>query len=103
MRSPDDVYLKVVSGQEVKLSPAGITVQCCGGVVKIEVLKNGKINLYAQEELLIATKGAIKMDAKQIIRIKGQETIEMKNAKGGSLQMDEEGNIMIYGTKVHMN
>lgn len=39
MKDPAAKYLKVVSGQEVNLSPKGIVVQCCGGSVRIEVPK----------------------------------------------------------------
>lgn len=41
MKDPATKYLKVVSGQEVSLSPKGIVVQCCDGTVRIEVLKMG--------------------------------------------------------------
>ena len=56
MKDPATKYLKVVSGQEVSLSPKGIVVQCSGGAVRIEVLKSGKINLYAQDEMQIAVR-----------------------------------------------
>ncbi len=103
MKDPATKYLKVISGQEVNLSPKGIVVQCCDGVVRIEVLKNGKINLYAQNEIQIAVKGEINMEAKRMAKMLGGKTVYMKSAKGGSLYLDKKGNITIMGVETHMN
>lgn len=103
MKDPAAKYLKVPSGQEVNLSPKGIVVQCSGGAVRIEVLKSGKINLYADDEIQISAKGEIKMDTKRIIRIQGEKSILMESEKGASLDMDKKGNITIKGIEVYMN
>lgn len=103
MRDSATKYLKVISGQEVKLSPKGITVQCSGGTVKIEVLKSGMVNLYAQNEIQIAVKGESNMDAGRIIKIQGGKTVDMGSVKGGSLNLDKSGKITIQGNEVHMN
>lgn len=103
MKDPAAKYLKVVSGQEVNLSPKGIVVQCCGGSVRIEVLKSGRINLYAQNEVQIAVKGEINVDAKRMVKMLGGETIRLESVKGGSLTLDEKGNITVTGVEAHMN
>lgn len=103
MSDPATKYLKVVSGQEVILSPKGIVVQCSGGAVKIEILKNGKINLYAQEEVILQVKGMANVNARRMIRIEGEESILLQAAKGGALDLDDEGKITIRGIETHMN
>lgn len=103
MKDPATKYLKVVSGQEISLSPKGIVAQCCGGAVKIEVLKSGKINLYAQNEIQIVAKGEININAKRMVKALGEENIRLKSAKGGSLTLDKKGNITVTGVEVHMN
>ena len=100
---PAKKYLKVVSGQEVNLSPKGIVVQCSGGTVKIEVLKNGKINLYAQDEIQLQVSGGFIADAKSTIRVHGEKSIVMQAAKGGGLDLDNKGKITIKGIETHMN
>lgn len=103
MSDPATKYLKVISGHEVNLSPSGIVVQCSDGTVKIEVLKNGQINLYAQNEIQITARGEIMMQAHRLAKINAEKTIYMESDVGGSLNLDEEGNITIKGHEVHMN
>lgn len=103
MSNPATKYLKVISGHEVNLSPKGIVVQCSGGTVKIEVLKSGKINLYAQNEIQITTQNEMMLQTKRIMRISAEKTICLESSVGGSLTMDEEGNIIIKGHEVHVN
>lgn len=103
MSDPATKYLKVISGHEVNLSSEGIVVQCSGGTVKIEVLKNGKINLYAQNEIQITTQNDIMLQAERIMRINAEKTICLESSVGASLTMDEEGNIMIKGHEAHIN
>ncbi len=103
MKDPAAKYLKVVSGQEVNLSPKGIVVQCCDGAVKIEVLKNGKINLYAQDEIVISVKGEINVDAKRMVKMLGGKAIQIGSVKGGRLILDKKGNIVVTGVEARMN
>ena len=103
MSNPDTKYLKVISGQEISLSSKGITVQCSGGAVKIEILKSGRINLYAQEEIQIGAKGAVIMDAERMIHLQGEKTIRMQSVKGGAIVLDEDGKLNIQGIEVHEN
>jgi len=103
MKDPATKYLKVVSGQEVTLSPRGIVVQCCDGTVRIEVLKSGRIVLYAQNEIQIAVKGEINVDAGRMVKALGGKTIRIQSAKGGSLCLDKKGNIIITGIETHLN
>lgn len=103
MKDPATKYLKVVSGQEVSLSPKGIVVKCCDGAVKIEVLKSGRIALYAENEIQVTVKGEINVDAKRMVKVLGGETINMQSVKGGSLCLDKDGNITITGIKARLN
>lgn len=103
MRDPATKYLKVPSGHEVKLSPKGIEVRCSGGAVKIEVLKNGKINIYAENGIQLTAKNEIKLTAKKMMKMHCTETAYLASSMGGSLHLDEEGSITIKGTEVHMN
>lgn len=103
MKKPDTKYLKVVSGQEIELSPKGIVVKCCGETVKIEVLKSGRINLYAQNEIQISVEENIFVNAKRWVKVLGGKTIKLESVQGGSLMLDEDGNITVTGIEVHMN
>ena len=103
MKDSDTKSLSIASGQKVKLSSKGIVVKCCGDTVKIEVLKNGKIALYAQNEIRIEVAEDIDLSAKGMVNIHGGETIGMECVKGGSLLLDEDGNITITGIEAHMN
>lgn len=103
MKDSVNKYLRIVSGQEVKLSPTGIEVRCCGRKVRIEVLKSGKIALYAQKEIQIAVTEDIHLMAKGMVNIRGGKTVSMECAQGGSLHLDDKGNITITGIEAHMN
>lgn len=103
MSDPSTKYLRTIGGQEVKLSPKGIVVSCSGGAVKVEVLKNGKINLYAEKGIQISAKQNIQMQAKRVLKVSCEKTAYLESSMGGSLYMDEKGNITIRGTEVHMN
>lgn len=103
MKDSATKYWKVISGQEMCLSPKGVIVQCCDGAVKIEVLKNGIINLYAQDEIQIAVKGEINVDAKRMVKMLGQKTVQIGSVMGGRLILDKKGNIMVTGIEARMN
>lgn len=103
MSDPATKYLRTIDGQEVKLSPSGIVVLCSGGTVKVEVLKNGKINLYAQDTIEINAELKTSLQAKRSTNMKVEKKADFKSGKGGSMALDEKGNITMKGTEVHMN
>ena len=103
MKNPETKYWKIISGQEVNLSPKGIVVQCCDGAVKIEVLKNGIVNFYAQDEIQIAVKGEINVEAKRMVKMVGEKTVQVGSVKGGRVILDKKGNITVTGVEVRMN
>lgn len=103
MKSPIIKSLKIPSGQEIEMSSKGIVVKCAGGTVRIEVLKSGRINLYAQKEIQMAVDENFSVNAKRRFKILGGENILLKADQGGSLTLDENGNITVTGVEAHMN
>lgn len=103
MGDPATKYLRVPSGQEVKLSPKGIEVRCSGGAVKIEVLKNGKVNISAKDTIEMTAEKEISMKAKRMLKVHCKETAYLASDKGGSIHLDKEGVLTIKGSEVHMN
>lgn len=103
MSDPATKYLRVPSGQEVKLSPKGIEVRCSGGAVKIEVLKNGKVNITAKDTIEIIAEREISMKAKRMLKVHCKEVAYLASDEGGSIHLDKEGSITIKGSEVHMN
>lgn len=103
MSDPSTKYLRVPSGQQIKLAPDGIKILCSGGSVKIEVLKSGKISISANDSIQISAQSDIKLRAKYSMKVQCREAAYIKSQMGGSIYMDEEGKLIIQGTEVHVN
>lgn len=103
MSDPATKYLKVPSGQQIKLSPAGIIILCSGDSVRIEILKNGRISITAREGIQISAQNNFKLNAKYSMKMQCEETAYLKSQMGGSIYMDDEGKLTIQGTEVHVN
>ncbi len=103
MGDPATKYLRVPSGQEVKLSPKGIEVLCSGGSAKIEVLKSGKINISAADSIQIIAQNKITMRAKYTLKVQCKKNASFASLKGGSIQMNKQGKLEIKGTEVYVN
>lgn len=103
MGDPATKYLRVPSGQQIKLAPDGIKILCSGGSVKIEVLKSGKINISASDSIQIAAKNDITLKAKYSMKVQCSKTAYLASQMGGSIYMNEEGKLIIQGTEVHVN
>ncbi len=103
MGDPATKYLRVPSGQEVKLSPKGIEVLCSGGSAKIEVLKSGRINISATDSIQITAQNKITMRAKYTLKVQCKKNASFASLKGGSIQMNKQGKLEIKGTEVHVN
>lgn len=96
-------YLSTVDGHAVKLMKKGIEIICSGGAVKLELLKSGKINIYARDSIQLMTEEDITMKTKSILRASCKEAACFTSQMGGSLMLNEEGHIIFQGTEVHMN
>lgn len=103
MEDPATKYLRVPSGQEIKLSPRGIEVICSGGSAKIELLKSGRINISAKDSIQIAAKKDIKLKTKYALKVQCKEAAYLASQMGGCVYMNKEGKLIIQGTEVHMN
>lgn len=103
MKSPDTISLKIPSGQEIEMTSKGIVVKCAGGTARIEVLKSGRINLYAKKEIQMTVDEGVTVNAKRRFKILGGESILVKADEGGSLMLDDKGNITVTGIEAHMN
>lgn len=103
MGDPSTKYLRVPSGQQIKLAPDGIKILCSGGSVKIEVLKSGKINISANDSIQISAKNDIALRAKYTMKVQCKETAYLASQMGGSIYMNDEGKLIIQGTEVHVN
>ncbi len=103
MGDPTTRYLRVPSGQEIKLTSKGIEVRCSGGSVTIEMLKTGRIKMYANECIQIMAKDDITLKAERVMSVRCKEISYLRCCKGGSMYMDDKGKLIIQGTEVHMN
>lgn len=103
MKSSDEPYISVISGQAIDMTSKGIVVKCSDGETKIEVLKSGRIRLCAKKEIQILVEEDISVFARQLVRLLGGKTIKLERELGGSLTLDEDGNITVTGIEVHMN
>ncbi len=103
MSDPITKYLRTSSGQEIKLSYRGIEINCKDGTVKIEILKSGKINLYASDSIHIAFENSIRFKAKSVMSFMCKEMANLSSERGGCLFLDEEGKLKIQGTEVFLN
>ncbi len=95
-------YLCTVDGQEIILAPEGITVQCGGGGAKIEIRKNGQINVYAKFKVDIRAARNVAFLAKNFLSVQSQAQTFMEASEGG-IFFDMKGNIKIKGEELHMN
>ncbi len=103
MSDPATKYLRVPSGQQIKLAPDGIKVLCSGGSVKIEVLKSGRINISANDSIQISAQNDITLRAKYSMKVQCKETAYLASQMGGNIYMNDEGKLIIQGTEVHVN
>jgi len=103
MSDPATKYLRVPSGQEIRLSPKGIEVLCSGGSVTIDILKSGRINIFAKDSIRLMAQKNIKLDAGLGMQVQCKETAYLASRMGGSIYMNDEGKLIIQGTEVHMN
>lgn len=103
MGDPATKYLRVPSGQEVKLSPKGIEVICSGGSAKLEVLKSGRINISAADSIQITAQNKVTLRAKYTLKVQCKKNAYLASKKGGSIQMNKQGKLEIKGTEVHVN
>lgn len=103
MSDPITKYLRTSSGQEINLSYRGIEINCKDGTVKIEILKSGRINLYASDSIQISFETEIKFKAKSVMSFMCGKMANLSSEKGGSLFLNEEGKLIIQGTEVFLN
>lgn len=96
-------FLSTSDGHSIKLTPKGIEVICSGGTVTLEILKSGRINIYAEDTIQIMTDADVTFKAKTILRASCKEAAYFVSQQGGSLMLTEEGNMIFQGTEVHMN
>lgn len=96
-------FLSTSDGHSIKLTPKGIEVICSGGTVTLEILKSGRINIYADDTIQIITDADVTFKAKTILRASCKEAAYFVSQQGGSLMLTEEGNMIFQGTEVHMN
>lgn len=103
MGDPTTKYLRVPSGHAIKLTSKGIEIRCSGGSVYIEMLKTGRINISADENIQISAEENITLKAKRTMSVRCKETSYLCSQMGGSMYLNEEGKLIIQGTEVHMN
>ncbi|MEW8956319.1 phage baseplate assembly protein V, partial [Clostridium sp.] len=103
MSNPSIKSLKTDSGQEVKFTPTGVLIECNGGNAKIELNKNGSVNVIGQKNINIACAEELSLRAENELSILGQKSIDILCESGSSLIMDESEEITFTGTRVHNN
>lgn len=103
MSNPEIKSLKTDSGQEVKFTPTGILIECDGGNAKMELNKDGSVNVTGQKNINIACTENLSLRAENELSILGEKSIDILCESGSSLIMDESEEITFTGTRVHNN
>ena len=103
MSNPDDKSIKTDSGQEVKFTPNGILIECDGGQAKVDLNKDGTIEVVGQKNIKIASGKLVKMSAGKEITIDAKEGVDMLCEKGSSLIMSSSDDIKIKAKRVQNN
>ena len=103
MSNPDEKSLKTDSGQEVKFTPNGILIECSGGQAKMDLNKDGTIEIVGQKNIKIASSKLIKVRAEKEISIVAKYGVDMLSEKGSSLIMSNDEKIKIKGKRVQNN
>ena len=103
MGNPSTKYLSTPDGHAIKLTSKGIEVICSGGAVKLEILKSGKINIYADDTIQVMTDEDVTFKTKTILRASCKEAAGFVSQLSGSLMISEEGYMIFQGAEVYMN
>jgi phage baseplate assembly protein gpV len=103
MSNPDDKSIKTDSGQEVKFTPNGILIECDGGQAKVDLNKDGTIEITGQKNINITCAKGLTLRAENELTIDAKEKVDMLCEKGSSLIMSSEDKIEIKGKRVHNN
>lgn len=101
MSNPDTKSLQTDSGQEVKFTPTGIVIECDGGQAKMELNKDGSINVTGQKNINIACSQNLSLRAENEFTIQAQQSIDILSEAGSNLVMEDD--ITFTGTRVHNN
>ena len=103
MGDPSTKYLSNPFGQELRLGADGITLSCSGGTAKAVIGNGGDISLYAEDTLMIRESNNVVLTAETEMDLSAEDIAVVACAKGGSLQMQNGGLLMIQGTEVKVD
>ena len=103
MSNPDNKSIKTDSGQEVKFTPNGILIECDGGQAKVDLNKDGTIEIVGLKNIKIASSKLLKIRAEKEIIIDAKESVDMLCEKESSLIMSNGDKINIKGSRIHNN
>lgn len=103
MAEPSTKYLRNPSGQEIKMGEDGMTLSCNGGIASVFVGNSGDISLYAAKTLSVEASNTITMDSEMELELFAEKTAVVSCVKGGCIQMQPEGVLLVQGTQVHID
>ena len=96
-------YLRTMHGHEVRLSPQGIRILCSEGTAVMDILKSGRIDIYAAKGIHFHAEKELSLQAEGVLRVQGKERMDLVSQQGGILCLMEDGKLVMQGMEVHMN
>ncbi|MHC1686042.1 MAG: contractile injection system protein, VgrG/Pvc8 family [Clostridiaceae bacterium] len=103
MSNPDNKSLQTDSGQEVKFTPSGVLIESSGSQAKINLNKDGTMEVTGQKNVYITCAQNLSIRAEKEISISGNKNIDILCESGSSLVIPESDEISVKAVRVHNN
>lgn len=102
MADPSSKYLRSASGQEMKMGGDGIYLASAGEAASLKVGTDGGI-IIKGDDIQITADESIDIKAVAIFDFHSLSGATYKCSQGGSIEMDDSGNLRISGSKLNIN
>lgn len=102
MADPKIKHLSTVYDKVIKFAEEGILISADSGQAAVFLGKDGTLSVYGANSINVTAEENVAIKANENIVIGAEKNIVIKNAKA-SIEISEEGNVILEGKKVYSN
>lgn len=103
MGNPASKYLSNPGGQQMKLAEDGIYLVCSADSASVKVGNDGEVTIASNNVVEITATNNLSIEAEEVVSIQASEIAVVSCTKGGTLQMQDNGDLFIQGTEVKVD
>lgn len=103
MGDPSSKYLSNPGGQQMKLAEDGVYLACRGDSASVKVGNDGAVAIAANHVVEIIAANNLSIEAEEAVSVQASEIAAVSCTKGGTLQMQDNGDLFIQGTEVKVD